>query len=867
MKQLNVTKSSVKAIIIFLLFTIVPAVFAAQSKPASVLLQEGLYAEEIEGNLDEAIKIYQSIIDDSSAQKNHIAQALYRQGMCYMKLQNEISAKVNFQKLTANFSDQTNIIEKIKPMLDDMGNADPAALMPPETLFYAEIGSPGKQIETILNMLKGSPLENPLALIGNNTAGNTGQQATASNIISGLLNPNMMAEFKKIRGMGVGITGIPNNNIPPAIVVMFPGKSDALKGILQTVLSMVGKPVDDIEGMKCVSLEGGGAAYDDSVVILATPPAFETGQFTWCVKQYKGITHEPTLASSNKSFVQVSKQARQSNALTIWADVNTVYTKLIQTLPPDAVPPEVRLADGIVDFKNIKDLITFLSIEQTGIALETNIALNEGHNCIAYNMIRTPNLNKKAFQVIPPQTIGLLSFALNNAESAQAQSVGQQLLNVTGLDIGREIFANIEQISLFLTPAKNTKAQPINNPAIAFGGNIGLVITSRNPQQTRQIIEQLLTIPGLVTRNPNNNQTQETSGKYTINLNNGMKLNCYQNNNTTIVSLNPEIIEASIASLQSKSVVTEGSLQKPISELSSNTSKILMLNLGGFIQTGQLFVNAGSEENTTNLRNLLAQIASGCKDTTIQLRTNESQNNFNIRAGIYNLPPLSNVFAPIMQIANIMSQTQQNTGGWEKIDTTPVMIAHTDKPLIITDEKVPEIWDNIQSHALENKIYSAPSSKKDFSAEYKALWDKDNLYIYVNIIDDKIVYDSEDFYQDDSAEIFIDADNSRSGEYKDNDYHFYFCWNKKGIYNRGSLPEKTQSAMVTNGEGYTLRVTIPWSVLGVNAQPGLKIGFDVHVNDDDDGGDRDSKITWRDTQDSAWENNKFFGTAELAGPN
>ena len=37
--------------------------------------------------------------------------------------------------------------------------------MPPEMIVYVEIGSPGQQVETILNMLKGTPLENPFNVI------------------------------------------------------------------------------------------------------------------------------------------------------------------------------------------------------------------------------------------------------------------------------------------------------------------------------------------------------------------------------------------------------------------------------------------------------------------------------------------------------------------------------------------------------------------------------------------------------------------------------------------------------------------------------------------------------------------------------
>jgi hypothetical protein len=220
------------------------------------LPQEGLYAEEVDGDLDAAIKIYEQVVKDGSAQRSHVAQAMYRQGMCYLKKQDEQQAKVVFGKLVAGFSDQTDIISKVKPLLQELSNADPAALMPPDTLIYVEIGSPGRQVETILNMLRGTPLENPLAAIGPPPD----RASSPGDFVAGLLNPNMMAEFKKIRGVGVGITGVAQEN-PPVIVVLFPGKSDALRGLVMGALVFLGKPVEAIEGMQCVEFpDGGGAA-------------------------------------------------------------------------------------------------------------------------------------------------------------------------------------------------------------------------------------------------------------------------------------------------------------------------------------------------------------------------------------------------------------------------------------------------------------------------------------------------------------------------------------------------------------------------------------------------------------------------------
>ena len=131
----------------------------------------------------------------------------------------------------------------------------------------------------------------------------------------------MMAEFKKIRGSAIGVTGFAQNN-PPMISVLYPGKSDALRGMILAGLGMIGTAGEPIEGMQTMTLQqSGAAAYDDKVIIVTQPAS----QLPWCVKQYKGLISEPTLASSNKSFQKLSKSQRQKNALTVWANVDEAY--------------------------------------------------------------------------------------------------------------------------------------------------------------------------------------------------------------------------------------------------------------------------------------------------------------------------------------------------------------------------------------------------------------------------------------------------------------------------------------------------------------------------------------------------------------
>src|SRR4051812_2571665 len=77
----KITCSLLPAPIIGALFTC--SLTAAES--ASVLLQKGIYAEETEGNVDAAIKIYEQIAAESATNRAIVAQAQYRLAVCYQK--------------------------------------------------------------------------------------------------------------------------------------------------------------------------------------------------------------------------------------------------------------------------------------------------------------------------------------------------------------------------------------------------------------------------------------------------------------------------------------------------------------------------------------------------------------------------------------------------------------------------------------------------------------------------------------------------------------------------------------------------------------------------------------------------------------
>ncbi len=847
-----------KIIMVFVLAAVVPVCVAATTS-TSELLQQGLYAEEVEGNIDSAIKAYEQVIQTTNAPRNHVAQALFRQGMCYMKTRDEQSAKTVLEKLATEYADQAEIIEKARPVLDDLMNFDPASLMPPETLIYVELGSPGRQVETILNKLKGTPYENPLAAIAGTNAPQAGAgQKSPADIMAALLNPSMVAEFKKIRGMALGVTGISQNN-PPMIVVLYPGKSDALRGMILAGLSMAGTPGEPIEGMQALNIQNSAAvAYDDKVILIAQPAK----QLVWCVRQYKGLASEPTLASSNASFAKLSKKQRQNNAMTAWVNVDESYAKVCQMFPAGQIPKEVLWANAIADFNHIDYITVSNSIEEDGFINSAEIIFKDGHHCLAYDLIRTPNISKAALANVPSDAIAIVSFALS-ADELQTNTIRTQIKNVTGLDLGREIFANIEQVTVFAMPPRTS------NPFLPE--YIGLAITSHNPQQTRQILAKTLGTTDTLLSGKPAADVNSLAGRYQIGMTKNNPMFCYveQAGKATILSLNPDITRAAIAAIKDgNSVCTAGPLSNAAAKIPTNASKLVVVNAGGVIRlAAPAIIESLGKDDRDALQDNLNQLALACDKTTVEIRTDEQLNSFTLNRKLTGLPPLSQVVGPVTQIVQTVKKTKERAAAEEAKKQTAINVRQaTTAPVIDGNEDI--AWSTARQYTIANVFYTPPSSPNDLSASFKAMWDQNNLYLLVDVTDEKLINDSEQNYQDDSIEVFIDAENNKAATYGEKDYAFQFAWDKTTpsmIEKSHNCTENVEYAMVPTNAGYRLEIKFPWSTLGTKPDAGEKIGLDVHVDDDDDGGDRDTKITWHDKQDNAWQNPQSFGNAELAG--
>lgn len=180
------------------------------------------------------------------------------------------------------------------------------------------------------------------------------------------------------------------------------------------------------------------------------------------------------------------------------------------------------------------------------------------------------------------------------------------------------------------------------------------------------------------------------------------------------------------------------------------------------------------------------------------------------------------------------------------------------------------VWENanIIPAGVTKLIVGEVANHADLSGEFKALWDDIYLYVLADITDDVKVNDSKNVYDDDGIEIYVDINNDKAVSYGDKEVQYSFGWNDGTVV--GTIPAARATDGITyeiadRPGGYVVEVRIPWtSIQGIPAIDKL-IGFEFMVNDDDDGGDRDGKLSWHAETDEAWRNPSWYGTAILRG--
>jgi outer membrane protein assembly factor BamD (BamD/ComL family) len=106
--------------LIFCLLTL--TVVIGQSNGADKMLNKAIYQEEVNGDLQKAIEMYEMIAKDFPNERAIVAKALYRNAFANEKLGHKTATGL-YKKIISNYADQTEMVNLSKKRLKSLTSA------------------------------------------------------------------------------------------------------------------------------------------------------------------------------------------------------------------------------------------------------------------------------------------------------------------------------------------------------------------------------------------------------------------------------------------------------------------------------------------------------------------------------------------------------------------------------------------------------------------------------------------------------------------------------------------------------------------------------------------------------------------------
>lgn len=177
---------------------------------------------------------------------------------------------------------------------------------------------------------------------------------------------------------------------------------------------------------------------------------------------------------------------------------------------------------------------------------------------------------------------------------------------------------------------------------------------------------------------------------------------------------------------------------------------------------------------------------------------------------------------------------------------------------ITIDGKLDEALWNIE-YFIEKDVHGTGNNESTVGV----LWDKDFLYIGVRVLDDILINESIQAYQDDSVEIYLDGNHNKGLTYDEADRQYIVRFDDPVLFEQKGKTDGVKFAQSQIDGGYEVEIAIPWTQLHLTeVASGIMIGLDIGVNDDDTDYARDSQTMWSGTADN-WQSTERFGDLTL----
>jgi hypothetical protein len=377
---------------------------------------------------------------------------------------------------------------------------DPAELFPSHALAYLEVCKPAQLARETEALLKGSYLDNlPVRMARfREKLGDREDFFFYDSWMIGsvgiIFSPEMLAEFGRLQGGAVALTGFTKDKEPEIVGVVLAGDSNAPTFLLRMYLSMdqVGI-VSEVEGVQLFrpkrpdyrnfkDFDPGKGDVPRRPPIREMGPTFAllpgavvigstTDSVKDVVRRFKGKNAEPALTA--KTAFKESAKLRDKPGLFGYADL-TALTGQLDEIFKDGGSPEGRMwADvkALINPKAFRTLIVSLALQNGGLELNAQLSLDPKQSSPLLEILPDKKVKAELLHAVPKDSVVTLALALPDGEKRWekilslldgiARSAGapdaflpskvvQGMETKTNINLGKEVFAKIDGVALAL---------------------------------------------------------------------------------------------------------------------------------------------------------------------------------------------------------------------------------------------------------------------------------------------------------------------------------------------------------------------------------------------------------------------------------
>lgn len=564
-------------------------------------------------------------------------------------------ARAIYEKLAAGSRGDESLLREARSgaarCRDHLAAADFAALMPPDALGYVQIRRPGELIGSLAGML-GLTTSDMGAMLAARPSADSAIPFHLPKEIA--LSPALLESFGRFGGAGFAAMGIGHDGPPPGVLVLHFGDVTLLKGLFETAFQFAptARKVADLPTF--TAPPGFVGVMTESLLILGTDRSLVEG----VVARLEG--REKSSLASHPDLEAIATQ-RRSATLFAFADVQQVIKHARAKMADDAhAMREFAQAEILFDLKNLRSAYFSFGIHQRTLSLELAVRMAEGHNNLIYNLIRTPPMSRRSLAFVPADAAAIFGLGLNPATAPRSASASGDATpsGISALDIAREIFGNIEEISVFVIPGDGGGLLSAARGDRRKHGmpDVGFVVATADPKKSAALWGQLLALPAMFGgRAPSSPKALEIAGVSATEyeMPDVGPVFTSQLDGCLLVGLSKHAMKSAIqARKREQSVLTDEIMAAALKLVPPDASLMCVVHAGRCAS-----VAAGLAPMAERVPLNLA--AGAMKETLLWAAVGESPSQFSLRVGLRGLP---NVNELVQKFAPLIPQPRMDSG-------------------------------------------------------------------------------------------------------------------------------------------------------------------------------------------------------------